>query len=101
MCPPGRIGMACRTGLQLFTDTTTVLNIGIIIGLLLPQLRQDICPVRKVPRQHIAAGLIGGALMGYGAAFACCNIGAYFSGIASASLHGWVGLVRSLELGLV
>ncbi|MEC7434641.1 MAG: YeeE/YedE family protein [Actinomycetota bacterium] len=89
-----------RAGLdsQLFTDTTTVLNIGIIIGALAASAAAgSFALVRKVPRQHIAAGLIGGALMGYGAAFAFgCNIGAYFSGIASASLHGWVWALFAL-----
>ena len=89
-----------RAGLdaQLFTDTTTVLNIGIIIGALAASAAAgSFALVRKVPLQHIAAGLIGGALMGYGAAFAFgCNIGAYFSGIASASLHGWVWALFAL-----
>ena len=89
-----------RAGLdsQLFTDTTSVLNIGIIIGALAASAAAgSFALVRKVPRQHIAAGLIGGALMGYGAAFAFgCNIGAYFSGIASASLHGWVWALFAL-----
>ena len=41
-----------------------------------------------------AAAVIGGLLLGYGARLAYgCNIGAYFSGIASGSVHGWVWLV--------
>jgi uncharacterized membrane protein YedE/YeeE len=35
--------------------------------------------------------------MGYGARLAFgCNIGAYFSGIASGSLHGWIWLAAAL-----
>ena len=35
--------------------------------------------------------MLGGILMGYGARIAFgCNIGAYFGGIASFSLHGWL-----------
>ena len=35
--------------------------------------------------------------MGYGARLAYgCNIGAYFSGIASGSLHGWLWLLAAL-----
>jgi hypothetical protein len=35
--------------------------------------------------------VVGGLLMGYGARLGFgCNIGAMFSGIASASLHGWI-----------
>jgi len=40
--------------------------------------------------------LIGGLLLGYGARLAYgCNIGAYFSGISSASLHGWLWLAAA------
>jgi len=89
-----------RAGLDtgLLTDTTTVLNVGIIIGALAASASAgSFALVRKVPGRQIAAGLIGGALMGYGAAFAFgCNIGAYFSGIASGSLHGWVWAVFAL-----
>jgi uncharacterized protein len=35
-------------------------------------------------------------LLGYGARLAFgCNIGAFFSGIASGSLHGWVWLAAA------
>jgi hypothetical protein len=35
--------------------------------------------------------------MGYGARLSYgCNIGAYFSGIASGSLHGWLWIVCAL-----
>jgi len=35
-------------------------------------------------------------LLGYGSRMAYgCNIGAYFSGIASGSLHGWAWLVAA------
>jgi uncharacterized membrane protein YedE/YeeE len=36
-------------------------------------------------------------LLGYGARLAYgCNIGAFFSGIASTSLHGWVWIVAAV-----
>lgn len=36
-------------------------------------------------------------MLGYGSRLAFgCNIGAYFSGIASGSLHGWVWIVAAL-----
>ena len=41
--------------------------------------------------------MIGGLLMGYGARLAFgCNIGAYFGGIASFSLHGYIWGVLAL-----
>ena len=89
-----------RPGLDsgLFADTTTVLNFGIIVGALAASAAAgSFALVRRVPPRHIMAGIVGGVLMGYGAAFAFgCNIGAYFSGIASASLHGWVWAVFAL-----
>jgi len=39
----------------------------------------------------VPGAALGGLLLGYGARIAYgCNIGAYFSGIASSSLHGWI-----------
>ena len=36
-------------------------------------------------------------MMGYGARLAFgCNVGAYFGGIASTSLHGWLWIVFAL-----
>lgn len=44
----------------------------------------------KALRQVVAA-VLGGIIMGYGARLAFgCNIGAFFSGIISLSLSGWV-----------
>jgi uncharacterized protein len=83
-----------RPGLNasIFADTTSVANFGIILGALVASAAAgSFAASRRVPGRTIAAGLIGGVLMGYGATFASgCNIGAYFSGIASGSLHGWI-----------
>jgi len=44
---------------------------------------------RRIPPRLALGAVIGGVLMGYGARIAYgCNIGAYFGGIASFSLHG-------------
>ncbi|NWN83613.1 MAG: YeeE/YedE family protein, partial [Halomonas sp.] len=48
------------------------------------------------PLRSVLAAAIGGIMLGYGARLAYgCNIGAYFSGIASGSLHGWIWLVAA------
>ena len=53
-------------------------------------------PAWHVSGRSAAAALVGGVLLGYGARIAYgCNIGAYFSGIASGSVHGWVWLVAA------
>ena len=46
---------------------------------------------------QIVASVIGGLLLGYGARISYgCNIGAFFSGIASGSLHGWLWIFCAL-----
>jgi hypothetical protein len=50
-----------------------------------------VAPTWRIPPASLAAAVLGGLAMGYGARLAYgCNIGAFFSGIASSSLHGWV-----------
>jgi len=83
---------------SLFTDITSVMDFGIIIGALAAAgLAGKFAPVWKIPLPSLIAAIVGGLLMGYGARLAYgCNIGAYFSGIASASLHGWVWFAAAL-----
>jgi uncharacterized membrane protein YedE/YeeE len=55
-----------------------------------------------VPLRSLVAAIIGGLLLGYGARLAYgCNIGAYFSGISSASLHGWLWLAAAFAGGIL
>jgi uncharacterized membrane protein YedE/YeeE len=78
-------------------DVTSVMNFGIIAGALLAAfLAGRFAPAWKVSGRSLAAAVIGGLMLGYGARIAYgCNIGAYFSGIASGSLHGWLWLVAA------
>jgi uncharacterized protein len=77
---------------SVFNDITSVMNFGIILGALTAAgLAGRFAPSWRVPARSLAAAVIGGLLLGYGARIAYgCNIGAYFSGIASSSVHGWV-----------
>ncbi len=77
---------------SILLDNTSVTNIGIILGALIAAgVAGTFRFNRRTPRNVVAAHTTGGILMGYGAAIAFgCNIGAYFSGIASFSLHGWI-----------
>jgi uncharacterized membrane protein YedE/YeeE len=81
----------------VWEDITTVMDIGIMIGALLAAgLAGRFAPSLKIPARSIVAAVIGGLLLGYGSRLAYgCNIGAYFSGIASGSLHGWLWLVAA------
>jgi uncharacterized membrane protein YedE/YeeE len=79
---------------SVLADATSVMNIGIMLGALVAaMLAGRFAPGWRVSRPSLAAAVIGGVMLGYGARAAYgCNIGAYFSGIASGSLHGWLWL---------
>jgi hypothetical protein len=79
---------------SVLADVTSVMNFGILLGALLASLLAGrFAPAWRVPARSLAAAVLGGLLLGYGARVAFgCNIGAYFSGIASGSLHGWLWL---------
>ncbi len=83
---------------SVFADTISVMNFGIVLGALLAAgLAGKFAPVGRIPWKSVLAAALGGLLMGYGARLAYgCNIGAYFSGIASGSLHGWLWLLAAL-----
>ena len=78
-------------------DVTSVMDIGIVLGAMLAAaLAGRYSPVWKLPLRSFIAAVVGGLLLGYGARLAYgCNIGAYFSGIVSGSLHGWLWLVAA------
>ena len=76
----------------IFSDVTSIMDIGLVTGACLAAgLAGRFGGRWRVPPRLVAAGLIGGLLLGYGARIAYgCNIGALFSGVASTSLHGWL-----------
>jgi uncharacterized membrane protein YedE/YeeE len=78
-------------------DVTSVMDIGIVLGAMLAAaLAGRYAPVWRLPLRSFVAAVVGGLLLGYGARLAYgCNIGAYFSGIVSGSLHGWLWLVAA------
>ncbi|MFG6495074.1 YeeE/YedE family protein [Fictibacillus sp. UD] len=82
---------------SVLTDGTSVMNFGIILGAFISAAFQGTFKPGKIRPGIAGASIIGGLLMGYGARLAFgCNIGAYFSGIASFSLHGWVWAVMAM-----
>lgn len=82
----------------VLTHATSVMDFGIILGALVAAAAAGSFVLhRRVPGKVILGAVIGGILMGYGARIAYgCNIGAYFSGIASFSLHGWLWAVVAI-----
>jgi uncharacterized membrane protein YedE/YeeE len=83
---------------SVFADITSVMDFGIALGALLAAgLAGKFAPIWRVPLRSLAAAALGGLMLGYGARLAYgCNIGAYFSGISSSSLHGWIWLAMAL-----
>ncbi|QXM06381.1 YeeE/YedE thiosulfate transporter family protein [Crassaminicella indica] len=76
---------------HVFINQYTILNMGVIVGSLIATLLASQFKWKKIKnkRQFIFA-LFGGIIMGYGTRLAFgCNIGAFFSGIPSFSLHAW------------
>lgn len=90
-------GNAKALAAPLWEDVTTVMDIGIVLGALLAAgLAGRFAPSLRIPLRSLLAAVIGGLLLGYGSRLAYgCNIGAYFSGIASGSVHGWLWLVAA------
>lgn len=79
-------------------DITSVMDIGLAVGALCAAtMAGRFRPTTRVPWGSLAAALIGGLVMGYGARIAFgCNVGAFFSGVASTSLHGWLWIAAAL-----
>lgn len=82
----------------VIADVTSVMNFGIIVGAwMAASLAGRFAPGWRVPLGSLAAAVVGGLLLGYGARLASgCNIGAYFGGVASTSLHGYVWFLSAL-----
>ena len=85
-------------GRSIFRDITSIMDIGIVVGALgAAGLAGRFAPTLKLPPRSLLAAIIGGLVMGYGARLAFgCNIGAFFSGVASTSLHGWLWILCAL-----
>ncbi len=96
----GRQGALARS---VFQHPVSVMNFGIVLGALLAAgLANRFAPSWRISPRQATAALVGGLMLGYGARLASgCNIGAYFSGIASGSLHGWLWLVAGFAGSVV
>jgi len=83
---------------SVFEDVTSVTDVGIIVGAAAAAGLAGRFRLRtSFSGASLAAAVLGGLAMGYGARIAYgCNIGAFFSGVASTSLHGWVWIVAAL-----
>lgn len=89
---------------SIFTDVTSLTNIGIMAGALavMHWRRADskggsTDPQTSLPTTGLwVLMILGGLVLGYSSRLAFgCNVGAYFSGIATGSLHGWIWFVAA------
>lgn len=82
----------------LLEDTTSLMDMAIMLGALCAaSLAGRFTPKWDFPWRSLAAAALGGLLLGYGARIAYgCNIGAFISGVASGSLHGWLWIAAAL-----
>jgi hypothetical protein len=87
-------GNAGRIGTSVLTDYTSLTDFGLIAGaFLVASWRAGglSAPLPKLPARAWVATVIAGLLLGYSSRLAFgCNVGAFFSGISTGSLHGWV-----------
>lgn len=77
---------------SLLTDVTSLTNFGLIAGAyLVMRWRAQPDPQTAALRPSSwSVVLIAGIILGYSARVAFgCNVGAYFSGVSTGSLHGW------------
>jgi uncharacterized membrane protein YedE/YeeE len=76
----------------IWTDKTSLTNIGIIIGAAVAAAAAGTWKLRtRIPARIAVGAVLGGVLMGVGARMAGgCNIGAYLAGISTGNLHGWL-----------
>lgn len=79
-------------------------NVGIFAGAFFSALMSRQFKIRKAPRLEYAKGIVGGILMGIGAAFAGgCNVGGFFTATGMLSMGGiamMVGLGGGAWIGL-
>ena len=81
-----------RLEASVLTDVTSLTNIGIIAGaFLVAAWRNGLSsPIPRLPALGWVSAIIAGFLLGYSSRLAFgCNVGAFFSGISTGSLHGW------------
>jgi len=84
-------------------DVTTVLDVGIVLGVLAAALLAREFKVRRDSYRGYLQGFAGGAMMGIGTVMVPpCNVGGFFSAISALSLSGFgmmIGLIPGAYLG--
>jgi len=83
---------ATRLNASVLTDVTSLTDIGLILGafLVMRGRTEPGAPSMALAWRGWGLVLLAGIVLGYSSRMALgCNVGAFFSGISSGSLHGW------------
>lgn len=89
---------ALRLQQSLLTDVTSLTNIGLLAGAFLAmRWKHNPDPqIVALSASSWAVILLAGIIMGYSARVALgCNVGAFFSGVSTGSVHGWVWFIAA------
>lgn len=89
---------AARLDTSILTDVTSLTDLGIVLGaFLVMRAKADPgAPAAPLAPQGWGLVLLAGIVLGYSSRMALgCNVGAFFSGISTGSLHGWVWFVAA------
>ena len=100
----GREAQQAQIAGSLLNDVTSVTNIGLLVGsFLLAWRRRAVCPnVGNITGRQWLWSVVAGLVLGYSARLAFgCNVGAFFSGISTGSLHGWIWFACAFAGSLV
>lgn len=88
----GRAPQLAQIAAPLIDDVTSITNLGLLLGsFVVASWRGNAFPPASPTAAQWLASIVTGFVLGYSARLAFgCNIGAFFSGISTGSLHGWV-----------
>ncbi|MCW1934017.1 YeeE/YedE family protein [Pararhodobacter zhoushanensis] len=89
---------AARLDASILTDVTSLTDIGLILGafLVMRWRKAPGAPAAPLAPRGWVLVLIAGIVLGYSSRMAFgCNVGAFFSGISTGSLHGWAWFVAA------
>lgn len=93
------LGLSQRDIFSPLLNSTSVINIGIVLGSATSAMLAKQFAIRVGPARELLKGLVGGIFMGIGANLAfSCNIGGFVSALSALSLSG-LGMMLGLMMG--
>ena len=99
----GREAQQLQIAAPLLDDVTSASNLGLLLGAFAAATwRGTGCPAMRVTPAQWLAAILAGLVLGYSSRLAFgCNVGAYFSGISTGSLHGWIWFAAAFAGSMV